>query len=156
MDFFFHFRNHTRIMIEEVILPYGECINAITLSGWTVIFLSTLFWIFRLIRFFYHAVQYYDIKKFFNSALKIDDVSFLLYASLSITQMRVDAEWTKILQMCWLLHFRFMPLPSYETIFRFCNSTYHHNVNWLSSCALVLSLNSATQTQTQLSCWSNR
>lgn len=79
-------------MIEEVILPYGECINAITLSGWTVIFLSTLFWIFRLIRFFYHAVQYYDIKKFFNSALKIDDVSFLLYASLSITQMRVDAE----------------------------------------------------------------
>lgn len=69
------YRNNTRFTISETVLPYGECVSAVPLTGWVVIFLSTLFWIFRLIRFFYHAVQYYDIKKFFNSALKIDDVS---------------------------------------------------------------------------------
>lgn len=77
------YSNHERITLDEAILPYGECIDAITLSGWCVIFLSTLFWVFRLIRFFYHAVQYYDIKKFFNNALKIDDVSVDIGGQLS-------------------------------------------------------------------------
>lgn len=67
--------NHTRITVEEAIIPYSDCVANISLIGWCVILLSILFWIFRLIRFFYHAVQYYDIKKFFETALKIDDVS---------------------------------------------------------------------------------
>lgn len=71
----YSYSNNTRFTIEDTVLSYGQCVSAVPLFGWVVIFLSTLFWIFRLIRFFYHAVQYYDIKKFFNSALKIDDVS---------------------------------------------------------------------------------
>lgn len=67
--------NHTRISIDEVIVPYDECIDSIHGFTWLIIFLSSLFWLFRVVRFFYHAVQYYDIKKFFNAALKIDDVS---------------------------------------------------------------------------------
>lgn len=61
--------------MDEVILPYGECVGSIDMFWWLIIFLSTLFWVFRFIRFCYHAVQFYDIKKFFNNALKIDDVS---------------------------------------------------------------------------------
>lgn len=54
---------------------------------WVILFLSALFWIFRLIRFFYHAVQYYDIKKFFNAALKIDDVCIRLYLRTMMPKM---------------------------------------------------------------------
>lgn len=61
--------------MDDVILPYGECVGSIDMFWWLIIFLSTLFWVFRFIRFCYHAVQFYDIKKFFNNALKIDDVS---------------------------------------------------------------------------------
>lgn len=61
--------------MNDVILSYGECVSSIDMFWWFIIFLSTLFWVFRFIRFCYHAVQFYDIKKFFNNALKIDDVS---------------------------------------------------------------------------------
>lgn len=86
-SFFFFLRlsfdwrsNHTRITIDEVIVPYDACIESIHGFSWLIIFLSTLFWLFRVVRFFYHAVQYYDIKKFFNTALKIDDVSAILFS----------------------------------------------------------------------------
>lgn len=71
--------NHTRITLDEVIVPFDVCIASIHGFTWFIIFLSTLFWLFRVVRFFYHAVQYYDIKKFFNTALKIDDVSKPFY-----------------------------------------------------------------------------
>lgn len=76
--------NNTRISIEDVIVPYDECAASIHGFTWFIICLSTLFWLFRVVRFFYHAVQYYDIKKFFNTALKIDDVSGKFPLSLSM------------------------------------------------------------------------
>lgn len=69
------FRNHTRTSLDDVILPFDQCAASIHGITWLILFLSMLFWIFRVIRFIYHAMQYYDIKKFFNTALKIDDVS---------------------------------------------------------------------------------
>lgn len=69
------FRNHPRISLDEVILSYDTCVSAVHPMWWVIIVLSALFWLFRLVRFCYHAVQFYDIKKFFNNALKIDDVS---------------------------------------------------------------------------------
>lgn len=75
--------NTTHISIDEIIKPVNQCLSSIHLFSWFLIFLSTLFWIFRVVRFFYHAVQYYDIKKFYNSALKIDDVS--IYSRFSFS-----------------------------------------------------------------------
>lgn len=43
--------------------------------SWIILSIAMLFWQFRTIKVIYHALQYYDIKKFYNSALKIDDVS---------------------------------------------------------------------------------
>lgn len=55
--------------------PIGQCTSSITATSWVILFLAMLFWQFRTIKVIYHALQYYDIKKFYNSALKIEDVS---------------------------------------------------------------------------------
>lgn len=49
-----------------------------TLTGlsWILLSLAALYWVFRLIKCCYHAVQFWDVKKFYNTALKIEDVIF--------------------------------------------------------------------------------
>lgn len=55
--------------------PIGQCTSSISATSWVILFIAMLFWQFRTIKVIYHALQYYDIKKFYNSALKIEDVS---------------------------------------------------------------------------------
>jgi hypothetical protein len=67
-------RNQTKITLADTTYPAAQCVSKFSGSTWIVLSFSLLFWIFRLIKVLYHFVQYYDIKLFFNTALKIDDV----------------------------------------------------------------------------------
>lgn len=110
--------NSTRITIVDIIRPYDECVDSIHGITWMIIFLSSLFWVFRLIRFFYHAVQFYDIKKFFNSALKIEDAELDNYTWHEVQKRirEVQAEQ----QMC--IHKEHLTeLDIYHRILRFKN-----------------------------------
>lgn len=64
-----------KVTLDDVMYPIGHCVSSITATSWIILFIAMLFWQFRTIKVIYHALQYYDIKKFYNSALKIDDVS---------------------------------------------------------------------------------
>lgn len=81
----------TKVTLDDVMNPIGECISSITATSWIILFIAMLFWQFRTIKVIYHAVQYYDIKKFYNTALKIDDVS--VGFSLFIVPHRIDFFW---------------------------------------------------------------
>lgn len=52
-----------------------------------ILVLASLFWFFRLIKVAYHAVQYWDIKKFYNTALKIADVSGNIFINVPTLYM---------------------------------------------------------------------
>lgn len=66
--------DRTKITIDDSFYPGSECLASISGWSWVVLGLAALFWVFRLIKVVYHAVQYWDIKKFYNTALKIGDV----------------------------------------------------------------------------------
>lgn len=64
----------TKITISDSVYTCSECVSSISGWSWLVLTLAILFWVFRLIKVVYHSVQYWDVKKFYNTALKIDDV----------------------------------------------------------------------------------
>lgn len=67
-------RNQTKIGLSDVIYSTDQCVQSFGGLTWISLLLATLFWMFRLLKFLYHFIQYWDIKMFFNTALKIDDV----------------------------------------------------------------------------------
>lgn len=71
--------NKAKITISDVLLPTAECVDTLGGFTWIALSLTAVFWMFRLIKVIYHTVQYWDIKMFFNSALKVEDVSVFFY-----------------------------------------------------------------------------
>lgn len=67
----------TKVTLDDVTYPLGTCVSSIPAASWVILFLAMLFWQIRTIQVICHVLQYYDIKKFYNSALKIEDVSIL-------------------------------------------------------------------------------
>lgn len=68
--------NQAKVTISDVLLPTAECVDTLGGFTWIALSLTAVFWLFRLIKVIYHTIQYWDIKMFFNTALKVDDVSF--------------------------------------------------------------------------------
>lgn len=66
--------NKAKITINDVLLPTAECVDTLGGFTWIALSLTAVFWMFRLIKVIYHTVQYWDIKMFFNTALKVEDV----------------------------------------------------------------------------------
>ncbi|XP_055636422.1 autophagy-related protein 9A [Toxorhynchites rutilus septentrionalis] len=62
-----------KITLADAMSTPAECVVKLGAINWIVLTLASVFWTFRLFRFFYHFLQFYDIKLFFNTALKIDD-----------------------------------------------------------------------------------
>ncbi|XP_055715045.1 autophagy-related protein 9A [Phlebotomus papatasi] len=62
-----------KITIPDVLISSSECIASLSGWTWTALTLSALCWFFRLIKVLYHFIQFWDIKLFFNTALKIED-----------------------------------------------------------------------------------
>lgn len=64
-------RNKTSI--GDVTKPIGECVKGFTGVTFLVLFIAILFFMVKMIKTIYHITQYSDMKKFYNSALQIDD-----------------------------------------------------------------------------------
>ncbi|PBC33306.1 autophagy-related protein 9A isoform X1 [Apis cerana] len=62
-----------KISISDVILSTSECVASMGLITWICILVAAIFWILRLVKVLYHCTQFWDIKLFFNTALKIED-----------------------------------------------------------------------------------
>lgn len=63
-----------KVTIDDVLYDSGKCMESFTMFTWTALVLSGVFLFLRFIKVVYHFVQFYDIKLFFNTALKIADV----------------------------------------------------------------------------------
>ncbi|XP_076652143.1 autophagy-related protein 9 isoform X2 [Halictus rubicundus] len=59
--------------ISDAILSTGECTASMGLVTWICILVAAIFWILRAVKVLYHLTQFWDIKLFFNTALKIED-----------------------------------------------------------------------------------
>lgn len=80
VDYSVLFKNNTtnnspshKTSISDVILSTSECVASMGLITWICILVAAIFWILRLVKVLYHCTQFWDIKLFFNTALKIDD-----------------------------------------------------------------------------------
>ncbi|XP_073976730.1 autophagy-related protein 9 [Rhodnius prolixus] len=62
-----------KLTISDVVYPTEVCLNRMTGLHWSVIIVAIVFWLLRAIKVLYHAFQYWDVKAFFNTALKIND-----------------------------------------------------------------------------------
>lgn len=71
--------NRTKVTLNDIFYTSGECMETMSFKSWLLLLLAGLYFFFRVIKCFYHAVQYWDIKKFYNTALKIEDVSFFFW-----------------------------------------------------------------------------
>ena len=88
------------------------------LVTWICLLVAAIFWILRLLKVVYHCMQYWDIKLFFNIALKIAD-SDLDNLTWHEVQKRV-IEVQKEQEMC--IHKRELTeLDIYHRILRFKN-----------------------------------
>lgn len=68
-------KDYSKIKITDTLYSLEETISAISGWSWLMLSITVLFWVFRSIKVLYHAIQYWDVKKFYNTALKIADVS---------------------------------------------------------------------------------
>ncbi|XP_033319879.1 autophagy-related protein 9A isoform X1 [Bombus bifarius] len=104
--------------ISDVILPTSECVASMGLVTWICILVAAIFWILRLVKVLYHCTQFWDIKLFFNTALKIEDCD-LDNLTWHEVQKRVR-EVQKEQEMC--IHKRELTeLDIYHRILRFKN-----------------------------------
>ncbi|XP_055544756.1 autophagy-related protein 9A [Wyeomyia smithii] len=65
--------SHNKTTLADVMQSPAECVAVLGPIDWLLLVLAAIFWTFRLFKFFFHFFQFWDIKLFFNTALKIDD-----------------------------------------------------------------------------------
>ncbi|XP_005180922.2 autophagy-related protein 9A [Musca domestica] len=65
--------NHTKITIDDVIIPMDVCVDNFNGFTYSILFVAALYLLIRTIKVLYHISQYWDIKKFYNTALHIED-----------------------------------------------------------------------------------
>jgi autophagy-related protein 9 len=66
---------HQKISLSDAVLPTNECVANLGALTWVCLLVAVIFWILRAVKVMYHLFQFWDIKQFFNTALKINDVS---------------------------------------------------------------------------------
>uniref|UniRef100_A0A1B6MNA5 Autophagy-related protein 9 n=1 Tax=Graphocephala atropunctata TaxID=36148 RepID=A0A1B6MNA5_9HEMI len=62
-----------KIDLNDALVPVDQCVANVEALWWLIIFVAVVFWLIRAIRVIYHLFHYWNIKSFFNSALKIQD-----------------------------------------------------------------------------------
>ncbi|CAG2059997.1 unnamed protein product, partial [Timema podura] len=79
VDYSILFRNspintsNNKISLSDAVLPPHECVASLGTVTWLCILVAVIFWFLRAIKVMYHLFQFWDIKIFFNTALKIND-----------------------------------------------------------------------------------
>ncbi|XP_014257003.1 autophagy-related protein 9A [Cimex lectularius] len=63
----------TKVALSDVIYTKDVCVEHMGVFWWTVIILAVVFWLIRLVRVLLHVFHFWDVKAFFNTALKISD-----------------------------------------------------------------------------------
>jgi len=66
---------HQKVSLSDAVIPTKKCIANLDALTWVCILVAVIFWILRAVKVMYHLFQFWDIKQFFNTALKINDVS---------------------------------------------------------------------------------
>lgn len=66
-------KNVTKVTIHDVLYSSAQCHDRFTFWTYSLIVVATVFWICRAITVFFHIIHNWDIKSFFNVALKIED-----------------------------------------------------------------------------------
>lgn len=66
-------RNGTKLTLRDVIYPISQCISNFTFLTWCIIVISLAVLVFKFFTKFYQTFYYWDIKQFYNTALKIND-----------------------------------------------------------------------------------
>ncbi|XP_058809457.1 autophagy-related protein 9A isoform X2 [Phymastichus coffea] len=108
--------NKTSII--DAIVSSKECLASMGLFTWICILIANIFWLLRLIKVLYHFVQFWDIKCFFNVALKINDSDLDNLTWHEVQKKVIEVQ--KELQMC--IHKRDLTeLDIYHRILRFKN-----------------------------------
>ena len=120
------------VLFKDEILPDHKAGEKLTISQVTnivwfsdmsfmtqvFIFISILFWITRVIAVLHHMFQFWDIKCFYNSALKIEDLSLESVTWWEVQEKLIAAQTEH--QMC--IHKQELtPLDVYHRILRFTN-----------------------------------
>ncbi|XP_046397934.1 autophagy-related protein 9A isoform X1 [Ischnura elegans] len=62
-----------KVSLGDAVIPFGECMAHLGALTWIFILVAMVFWFLRFIKVLYHLIQFWEIKSFFNTALKIDD-----------------------------------------------------------------------------------
>ncbi|KYN37882.1 Autophagy-related protein 9A [Trachymyrmex septentrionalis] len=57
----------------DAIMCMGDCIKSISSFYWSLLVVATIFFILQFFKVLYHLTQFWEIKMFFNTALKIAD-----------------------------------------------------------------------------------
>ncbi|XP_018397546.1 PREDICTED: autophagy-related protein 9A [Cyphomyrmex costatus] len=57
----------------DAIMCMGDCIKSISSFYWSLLVVATIFFILQFLKVLYHLMQFWEIKMFFNTALKIAD-----------------------------------------------------------------------------------
>ncbi|XP_053697981.1 autophagy-related protein 9A [Sabethes cyaneus] len=65
--------SHNKITLADVMQSPAVCVDSLGLFDWVLLAVAIVFWTIRLFKFLFHFAQFWDIKLFFNTALKIDD-----------------------------------------------------------------------------------
>ncbi|KAK9869586.1 hypothetical protein WA026_003337 [Henosepilachna vigintioctopunctata] len=65
--------NATKVTINDVVLPLHQMLNRIGFWVWLILVIALFYGLGKVIRATLHAKHFYDMKQFYNTALKIDD-----------------------------------------------------------------------------------
>ncbi|XP_012285874.1 autophagy-related protein 9A isoform X2 [Orussus abietinus] len=104
--------------LSDAILSAGTCIASMNLVTWMCITVAVIFWILRFVKVLYHLTQFWDIKLFFNVALKIDDCDLDNLTWHEVQKKVIEVQ--KEQEMC--IHKRELTeLDIYHRILRFKN-----------------------------------
>ncbi|XP_004536765.1 autophagy-related protein 9A isoform X2 [Ceratitis capitata] len=65
--------NHSKVTLKDVVIPTRQCIANFNGATYLLLLLAIMFFIVRFLRVLYLITQYLDMKKFYQSALHIED-----------------------------------------------------------------------------------
>ncbi|KAJ1528582.1 hypothetical protein ONE63_006985 [Megalurothrips usitatus] len=110
--------NSTKISLADAVIPTGQCVISFSFTTWACLCVALMFWLLRAFKVVCHIFQFWDIKCFYNTALKISD-SELDNLTWHEVQRRVR-EVQKEQQMC-IHKTDLSELDIYHRILRFKN-----------------------------------
>lgn len=62
-----------KVTIRDAVYPYEQCVANVGFWSWLTVMIAVVVWIYHAVKFISQAFQYWDVKAFFNTALKISD-----------------------------------------------------------------------------------